>query len=489
MKATRRAWIPILAATAMACAPGAQPPGGQTAVGRLQPQYEGGYPTEETARAAFDEYDYQAATQFYVWGYAYLNSLGFEKGLARLGGDERTIYIFDQRIQPNQTVITPNDEVVYVWTRLIDLSEGPVVFEVPPRIRGHFWDLGMRAYIDAGDVGPDDGQGGKYLAYSTDFGGEIPEGYFEVPVPHSNIVSFVFRTFPATEGSLESAAEHAATVRWYPLSEADDPAENPVFLIGHRDFSQEWPRDAEAFEWLHEAFSMDKVPASGLAHMGNMRRLGIVKGEPFAPDERARAILERAATTAEAVILSMAFRPRVGDPIYDDRQFEKYANNRSPRFYQENHEEVEERAGGWHQLVGNFANYTPARPGEGQFGMITYRDAEGRSLIGSNTYRLNVPGDVPIKQFWQIPVYEVRTRALIQNEQGRTSLSSTRELAANGDGSFDLWFAPEHPEGVPESNWIQTIAGEGWFTLPRLYAPLAPILNKTWRWNDIERVE
>ena len=25
--------------------------------------------------------------------------------------------------------------------------------------------------------------------------------------------------------------------------------------------------------------------------------------------------------------------------------------------------------------------------------------------------------------------------------------------------------------------------------LPRLYAPLEPILNKTWRWNDIERIE
>jgi hypothetical protein len=95
---------------------------------------------------------------------------------------------------------------------------------------------------------------------------------------------------------------------------------------------------------------------------------------------------------------------------------------------------------------------------------------------------------VPLKQFWQIPVYEVRTRALIQNEQGRTSLSSTRKMVANDDGSFDLWFAPTLPEGVPASNWIQTIPGQGWFTGPRLYAPLKPILDKTWRWNDIERI-
>jgi len=455
----------------------------------FDPEYVGGYPTEETAKSAFEEYDYQAATQFYVWGYAYLNSLGFEKGLARLGGDERTIYLFDRRVQPNQAIITPNSEVVYVWSRLLDLSKGPVVFEAPPRIRGHIWDLGMRAYEDIGDVGLDGGKGGKFLIYSADYEGEIPGGYFEVPIEYSNIVTVVFRSFPATEGSLEAAVEHGSTARWYYLHESDNPPENPIFLIGDRDFSQEWPKDSEAFAWLSEAVNMDKVPASGLAHMGNMRRLGIEKGESFNPDDRAQAILDRAARTAEAMVLSMAFRNRVGDPIYENRQYENYAFNRSPRFFQEHYEEVEERAGAWHQLVGNFANYTPAEPGTGQFGMTTYRDADGNVLLGQHTYRLHVPAEVPVKQFWQIPVYEVATRALINTDQQRTSLSSTVDLTVNEDGSADLYFAPALPEGAPESNWVQTIPGEGWFTLPRLYAPLEPILEKTWRWNDFEKLD
>jgi len=342
----------------------------------VTPEYVGGYPTEKTAAAAFDEYDYQAACQFYIWGYAYLNSLGFEKGLAKLGGNERSFYIFDQRIQPNQTVITPNDEVVYNWSRLIDLSKGPVVVEVPPRVRGHFWDLGMRAYLDVGDVGPDKGKGGKFLVYATDYKGVIPEGYFKVPITQSHVVCFVFRTFPATEGSLEAAAKHGATARWYYLSEKDAPPENSIVLVGKRDFSQEWPRDENAFAWLAEAFNRDKVPAAGLAHLGNMRRLGIESGKPFSPDKRAKEIFARAAKTAEAMVLSMAFRNRVSKRIYDNRQYEPYANNRSPIFLQDRYEEVEERAGAWHQLVGNFATYTPALPGEGQFGMITYRDAD-----------------------------------------------------------------------------------------------------------------
>ena len=72
--------------------------------------------------------------------------------------------------------------------------------------------------------------------------------------------------------------------------------------------------------------------------------------------------------------------------------------------------------------------------------------------------------------------------------QQKSTLSGTDDLRRNDDGSVDLYFGPEAPEGY-EKNWIKTRPGEGWLTLPRLYGPLEPILDKTWRWNDIERIE
>jgi hypothetical protein len=36
----------------------------------------------------------------------------------------------------------------------------PVVFEVPHRIRGHFYDKGMRAHVDIGEVDSDKSRGG-----------------------------------------------------------------------------------------------------------------------------------------------------------------------------------------------------------------------------------------------------------------------------------------------------------------------------------------
>jgi len=117
-----------------------------------------------------------------------------------------------------------------------------------------------------------------------------------------------------------------------------------------------------------------------------------------------------------------------------------------------------------------------------------YRDADGNMLMGGNTYRLRVQVDVPVTQFRQIPVYETKTRSLIDTDQKKSTLSGTDDLRRNDDGSVDLYFGPEAPEGF-EQNWIKTKPGEGWLTLPRLYGLLEPILEKTWRWNDIELVK
>ena len=43
------------------------------------------------------------------------------------------------------------------------------------------------------------------------------------------------------------------------------------------------------------------------------------------------------------------------------------------------------------------------------------------------------------------------------------------------------------PEGY-ENNWIQTLAGKGWFMILRLYGPLEPWFDKTWRPGEITPV-
>jgi len=58
-------------------------------------------------------------------------------------------------------------------------------------------------------------------------------------------------------------------------------------------------------------------------------------------------------------------------------------------------------------------------------------------------------------------------------------------VKVNADGSVDVWFGPKAPEGM-EHNWVQTIPGKGWFMILRLYGPLEPWFNQTWRPGNIE---
>jgi hypothetical protein len=65
------------------------------------------------------------------------------------------------------------------------------------------------------------------------------------------------------------------------------------------------------------------------------------------------------------------------------------------------------------------------------------------------------------------------------------SLGDTVQV--NDDGSTSLYFGPTAPEGK-EPNWVQTVPGKSWFTILRLYGPLASWFDKTWRPGEIEPV-
>jgi hypothetical protein len=62
------------------------------------------------------------------------------------------------------------------------------------------------------------------------------------------------------------------------------------------------------------------------------------------------------------------------------------------------------------------------------------------------------------------------------------------DLQYNEDGSVVLYFGPELPEGAPESNWLRTVPGKGWFTLFRLYSPTEAFFDQSWRPGDFEKI-
>ena len=127
-----------------------------------------------------------------------------------------------------------------------------------------------------------------------------------------------------------------------------------------------------------------------------------------------------------------------------------------------------------------------AQVGAGSAYLYTAEDADGALLDGSATYSLTIPPDAPAKNFWAIDIYDTQTRSLLQSAPYPALSSLSADLQSEEDGSYVLWFSPTAPEGK-ESNWIPTLPGKSWWPLLRLYGPLEPWFDMTWRLPEIVR--
>ena len=117
------------------------------------------------------------------------------------------------------------------------------------------------------------------------------------------------------------------------------------------------------------------------------------------------------------------------------------------------------------------------------------RDPDGNPFDGGKTYKLTIPANVPAKDFWSLVVYDTQTRSELQTSNPFPSLNNQRNpIKSNTDGSVDVYFGPKAPQGK-ENNWIETVPGKSWFVILRLYGPLEPWFDKTWRPGEIERIE
>jgi hypothetical protein len=217
-----------------------------------------------------------------------------------------------------------------------------------------------------------------------------------------------------------------------------------------------------------------------------LAKLGIEKGKPFEPDSRQTKILKEALLVGEAMVKANDFSKRLKTAHYRDGSLWDYATTANWDQRTEFLQQIDEAAAWLYEAVTNDEAMHGQVTGWGQVYMSTYKDSDGDWLDGANSYTLHVPPNPPVESFWAMTLYDVSTRAIINNTSKKAGVDSRMELQTNTDGSVDLYFGPTAPAGK-ESNWVQTMPNKAWFPYFRLYSPTKPFLDQTWVLPDIAK--
>jgi hypothetical protein len=460
-----------------------------TSIGTLN--FFDGVPDKPTIENVYDYMDRARAVQAYISTVPGVSQYAMRQGQRDIGATKvNQILIWDELADSKSLFLTGNSSTIYTWTYTDLANDGPTVIELPEGMLGAIDDMWFRYVTDLGIAGPDKGKGGKYLILPPGYNGAVPDGYFVVrPATYGN---WIFMRAYISEG-VEAAAQGVKdNLRIYPLSMADNPPE-PEFLSmsGREGYNAVPPNDYSYWEMLNQLIQEEPIGAHDPETRGLLSALGIAKGKPFTPDDRMKAILADAVAIGNAYARANTVVPKDADQrIYGpDSEWVMAFAEKDTTFLVEGARRYDSRL--WMHY--NAVVVTPAMavtaPGKGSDYGIAGMAKGGQVLDGAKTYKLTLPPNVPVKDFWSVTAYDPQTRSMLQTDQTFPALDSYNEnVQQNDDGSWDIYFAPDAPEGY-EGNWIQTIPGKSWFIILRMYGPLKPWLNKTWIPGEIELVE
>ncbi len=458
------------------------------------------YLTPESAQLLSDELFFQRAVQVYHLALPAVGGAGIFYEQDKVGASVGDIIYWSDFMNSDIELLTGNTSVLYFMS-LQDLSDGPIIVHMPAgNLQGHADNIYQQVITDWGIVGPNEGNEALFLFLPPNYDGEIPEIFNGESENHfvfqSDTMQFLAmaRAF-VNAPDMTAAEEIIKKVNIYSLSEIDNPPQVQFFDVAGESIKLSHPQTDGFWEFLHEVYSKETVIRPEDKNLiGLMHTIGIVPGEPFEPDERSKKLLDEAAIIADLMARNIAYDSPVKEPFlfWPDKNWELAFMTKNPRYEDERGAtQIEPRMSFMYQAITTADAMVLELVGKGSKYVGTYRDADENFLIGSNSYHLNIPADVPAENFWSIVVYDAETRSMIKNDvqplPAIRSLDSDK-LIQNENGSYDVYFGPESPEGY-ENNWVKTNEGDGFFIYMRFYSPTEAYYDKSWQLPMVEKLE
>jgi hypothetical protein len=457
-----------------------------TSIGTLK--FFDGFPDDATVQKVYDNLDFQRGVQTFLSGMPGTSLVGMRTGFAKLGALNNNVLLFENRLDSKSLFLTGNTDSVYFST-WINLKDGPMVLETPPKVLAFLDDSWFQYVTDIGNAGRDKGKGGKYLVLPPNYNGPVPEGYLVAESRTYNLW-LMGRGFKVN-GDLTPAVDGIKkNLRIYPLSQAANPPVTKFINGSGVELNTVHSNDFSYFEELNEVVQEEPSEALDPERLGLFASIGIEKGKPFAPDARMKKILTDSAAVGNATARALLFRTRMKDAYYFPNSAWLTTFTGGYEFLlQPGVRNLDARTMFFYYATGITPAMAMKMVGVGSQYAAAFVDSEGKPLDGSKTYKIHLPPNIPAKDFWSFVVYDNQTRSMLQTDEQFPSIGSEdKSVVVNPDTSVDVYFGPTAPAGH-ETNWVQTVPGKGWNVLLRLYGPLQPWFDKTWKPGEFELVK
>ncbi|MFC4606200.1 DUF1214 domain-containing protein [Rhodococcus kronopolitis] len=427
---------------------------------------------------------YRRAVESAVWGMAAVN---FEvmRSVMSPGGDIEFVYWSTLPDWRNQT-LTPNPDLIYYMAFMDPGRDGPIVVDIPPGTDDHvlngsvcnIWQVPLE---DVGRFGADKGRGGQYLILPPGFDGEVPEGYIVLQSDTNRVYALLRSVLPeATQQSLNGGLDYCRGIRIYPLSAADNPPETPRRDLHGELVDTRIPYTLAFWQALDRVVQAEPWLARDRAFAEMLSSIGIERGTPFTPDARRVELLESAVREAHAWLREVY---RNEPPFYAGRQWffpagRDFTDGQSHNFTDGQVYPYTDRA-----VIYHMAFIGIKRLGIGQFYLVTLRDGDGEIFRSDRTYRMRVPANVPVSQYWSVTMYDGEDHTFIRGNSKYSVSSQQPGLVVNDDGTVDVYFGPRAVPGL-EANFVETGDSESFELMFRFYGVGPAVTNKQWHLDD-----
>ncbi|HEX4414171.1 MAG TPA: DUF1254 domain-containing protein [Lacipirellulaceae bacterium] len=429
------------------------------------------------------------AVEAAIWGMPAVNYERLLEAATANGGKANQVIYWSRPVNWRNQTLTPNPDTIY-FNPFYDTRNGPIVLEIPPAagessIVGSVDDAWQNALDDVGLAGVDKGHGGKYLITPPGYKDKAPEGYIVLP-------SDTYRGFAILRSNLKShsdadiaaAVTYGKQIEFYPLSA--EPSATAFIDVYDKNFEATIPYDPSFIYLLDKFIQAEPWLTRDKAMIDMLRSIGIERGKGINLDSKMVVTYDVAVNEAHSIV-EQNYKQGFTPPFFEGTHWavpvpKETIEGMSTMFADPNRYPIDGRA-----VYFSIAYFSAKHLGAGQFYVMAIGDSAGQPLDGSKTYRLTVPPNAPVRQYWSATAYDGQTHALIKNMPRASCASNGSNVKKDADGSVDMYFAPKSPGGN-ESNWVPTDPNGKFEILFRFYGPEKPLFDKTWKLPDIEQV-